>query len=238
MRIAALTDIHASSHTLQLALNAARREGFDAMLIMGDLLTYGVQPLETLELVQGAVVRDHAILLAGNHDLLYQSLLMAEDYRASLPDWVRESVDWTAEHIRPGIMDAFDWQESWSEGPLFVAHANPFSFGDWRYIRSMEEANEAASILAERGFSHGLFGHVHRQRRFDCPAATLHTLAALSQPRDDRDRTPKWAMVEIRGNQVAVETRDIDFDPEEHMHAIRATTLTPTTKERLCRFFS
>ena len=57
MRIAVLTDIHASSDPLQLALTAARREGFDRMLILGDLLTYGVQPLETLELVQGATAR-------------------------------------------------------------------------------------------------------------------------------------------------------------------------------------
>ncbi|WP_150292178.1 metallophosphoesterase family protein [Sphingobium estronivorans] len=238
MRIAALTDIHAASHPLQLALTAARREGFDAMLILGDLLTYGVQPLETLELVQGAATRDGAILISGNHDLLYQSSPMAAAYRAGLPDWLRESVDWTAAHIPAGSMSAFDWQESWSSGPLFVAHANPFAFGDWRYIRSAEEAEEAAEAVAAKGFLYGLFGHVHRHRRYDCAAATIFTLGSLGQPRDDADRMPKWAMIEIRGDLVTVETRDIDFDPEDQMHAIRATTLSAATQERLCRFFT
>lgn len=238
MRIAALTDIHAASDPLQLALTAARREGFDAMLIMGDLLTYGVQPLETLELVHGAAARDGAILIKGNHDLLYQSPAMASAYRADLPDWLRESVDWTAAHIPAGSMSAFDWRESWSTGTLFAAHANPFAFGDWRYIRSVQEAEEAAETLAGRGFLYGLFGHVHRQRRYDCAAATIFTLASLGQPRDDRDRTPKWAMIEVRGDCVNVETRDIDFDPEDQMHAIRASTLSATTQERLCRFFA
>ena len=60
MRIAALTDIHAVSSTLEQALSAARREGFDVLLLMGDLLTYGVAPLETVALVQDAVARDGA----------------------------------------------------------------------------------------------------------------------------------------------------------------------------------
>ncbi|PJG48150.1 metallophosphoesterase [Sphingobium sp. LB126] len=238
MRIAALTDIHAASHPLQLALTAARREGFDAMLIMGDLLTYGVQPLETLELVHGAVARDHAILISGNHDLLYRSSPTGEAYRADLADWLRESVDWTAAHIPAGSMNGFDWRESWSTGPLFAAHANPFAYGDWRYIRSAQDAEEAAEMVAVRGFLYGLFGHVHRQRRYDCTAATIFTLGSLGQPRDERDRTPKWAMIEIRGDCVTVESRDIDFDPEDQMHAIRATTLSAATQERLCRFFA
>ncbi|WP_176597021.1 MULTISPECIES: metallophosphoesterase family protein [Sphingobium] len=238
MRIAALTDIHAASDPLQLALTAARREGFDRMLILGDLLTYGVQPLETLELVQGAAARDGAILIRGNHDLLYQGEAAAQVYRADLPDWLRESVDWTDAHIPSGCMTAFDWRESWSQGPLFAAHANPFDFGDWRYIRSAQDAEEAAAVVAARGFLYGLFGHVHRHRRYDCAAATIFTLASLGQPRDDRDRTPKWAMIEIRGELVTIETRDIDFDPEDQMHAIRATTLSAATQERLCRFFA
>ncbi|UZW54534.1 metallophosphoesterase [Sphingobium sp. JS3065] len=233
-----MTDIHAASDPLQLALTAARREGFDRMLILGDLLTYGVQPLETLELVQGAAARDGAILISGNHDILYQGSPAAEAYHAELPDWLRESVDWTAAHIPPGCMTAFDWRESWSHGPLFAAHANPFDFGDWRYIRSVQEAEEAAATVAARGFLYGLFGHVHRHRRYDCAAATIFTLAALGQPRDDGDRTPKWAMIEIRGESVTIESRDIDFDPEDQMLAIRATTLSAATQERLCRFFA
>ena len=238
MRIAVLTDIHAASDPLQLALTAARREGFDRMVILGDLLTYGVQPLETLELVQGAAARDVAILISGNHDMLYRGSPAAESYRAALPDWLRESVDWTAAHIPTGCMAAFDWRESWSLGPLFAAHANPFDYGDWRYIRSAQDAEEAAVSVAARGFLYGLFGHVHRHRRYDCDAATIFTLASLGQPRDDGDRTPKWAMIEVRGDFVTMESRDIDFDPEDQMHAIRATTLSAATQERLCRFFA
>ena len=102
---------------------------------------------------------------------------------SNLPDWLRESVDWTAAHIPTGCMAAFDWRESWSLGPLFAAHANPFDYGDWRYIRSAQDAEEAAVSVAARGFLYGLFGHVHRHRRYDCDAATIFTwLIGMANP--------------------------------------------------------
>ena len=71
MKIAVLSDIHSVSSALDAALDDARAEGFDVLLILGDLLTYGVNPAETLELVHEAVARDGAILISGNHDQMY-----------------------------------------------------------------------------------------------------------------------------------------------------------------------
>ncbi len=237
-RIAVLTDIHALSATLASALSAARAEGFDAMLILGDLLTYGVRPAETLDLVQDAVDQDGAILLSGNHDLLYTADADAVAYAASLPDWLRESIDWTARRVPAGVMDSFAWQNDWAQGSLFAAHANPYPFGDWRYIRSAADAQAASPALAERGYRFGLFGHSHRMRRYDCDTETIFTLASLGQPRDDRDRTPRWAMVTLDQQHVTVESRPVSFNTEDHMKAIHATSMTASTRERLCRFFA
>ena len=238
MRIAALTDIHALGSALGQALDDARAEGFDLLLILGDLLTYGVQPIETLDLVQDAVARDGAILLTGNHDLLYRSGPDADKYRERLPDWLRESVEWTAERLPGQGLDAFEWRDHWVQGPLFAAHANPHAFGDWRYIRTAEDAEVATDALVERGYRFGLFGHVHRRRRYAGPNATIFTLASLGQPRDDGDRTPQWAMVELADDRVTVSPRPVAFDPEEHMKAICATSMTPSTQHQLCRFFA
>lgn len=239
MRIAALTDIHAVSSTLEQALSAARREGFDVLLLMGDLLTYGVAPLETIALVQDAVARDGAILITGNHDQMYQqSTDVSSLYLTRLPDWIQETVTWTNEQLPAGVMDSFEWRQDWSAGPLFVAHANPYTFGDWRYINSDEDAEAAAVALAERGFRYGLFGHTHRARRFDCTAGTIFTLGSLGQPRDDGEGQMQWAMVEIQGDEVRVGPRPLPFDREAHRQAIRATSLSAPTQDRLCGFFA
>ena len=239
VRIAALTDIHAVSSTLEQALSAARREGFDVLLLMGDLLTYGVAPLETIALVQDAVARDGAILITGNHDQMYQQASdVGRRYLTRLPDWIQETVAWTNEQLPAGVMDAFDWQQHWSAGPLFVAHANPYAFGDWRYINSAEEAGAAAVALAERGFRYGLFGHTHRARRFDCAAGTIFTLGSLGQPRDGREGHMQWAMIEIQGDEVMVSPRLLPFDRHAHCQAIRATSLSVSAQDRLCGFFT
>jgi predicted phosphodiesterase len=238
MKIAAMTDIHAMGALLDQALNAARDEGFDALVIMGDLLSYGVEPRETIALVKDAVARDGAILLSGNHDLMYRPSNDASAYIGNLPDWLRETVSWTNAQISPGVMDAFDWHEEWTTGPLFVAHANPYVFGDWRYISSLEDAEIAASVLATRGFSHGLFGHTHRTRTFDCADATVFTIGSLGQPRDTQNRQMQWAMLDVTDEGVRMSPRTLDFDRQAHLESIRATSMSTPTKDRLCGYFA
>lgn len=224
---------------LAQALSDARREGFDVLLILGDLLTYGVSPLATLELVNEAIVRDRVVLIMGNHDQFYLGQGgAAHDYIAGLPDWLRESVEWTAAQLPPGAMDNFDWQNEWSTGPLLAAHANPYDFGDWTYLVDADQAEAAALILAERGYRYGIFGHTHRARAFEHGGVSIFTIGSLGQPRDDGERRPQWAMITLDKDGIVVRPRIITFDRPGHLAAIRATTLSPLTQDRLCGFFA
>lgn len=239
MRIAVLSDIHAMSACLAQALADARREGFDVLLILGDLLTYGVTPVETLELINEAITRDRAVLVMGNHDQFYLGIgEAADDYLTCLPGWLRESVEWTAARLSPGAMDGFDWQTEWSIGPLLAAHANPYDFGDWTYLADADRAEVAALTLAERGYRYGIFGHTHRARAFEHGDVSIFTIGSLGQPRDDRERRPQWTMIDLGENSIAVQPRSIAFDRIGHLAAIRATTLSPPTQDLLCGFFA
>lgn len=239
VRIAVLSDIHAMKACLVQALADARDEGFDVLLILGDLLTYGVSPLETLELINDAIVRDGAVLVMGNHDQFYLGMGGAAcDYRAGLPGWLRESVEWTAAQLPAGAMDNFDWQNEWSTGPLLAAHANPYEFGDWTYLVDADQAGAAALILAQRGYRYGVFGHTHRTRAFEYGGVSIFTIGSLGQPRDDRERQPQWAMINLDDGGILVQPRNIAFDRVGHLAAIRATTLSRPTQERLCGFFA
>lgn len=234
-----LSDIHSVSATLGAALDDARTEGFDVLLILGDLLTYGVNPAETLDLVHEAVARDGAVLVAGNHDQMYLDTSQAElAYLTGLPDWLRETVEWTAARISPGALKAFTWQEQWSTGQLFAAHANPYTFGDWTYIDGPARAEDASETLARRGYRYGVFGHSHRARAFEDGAAAIFTIGSLGQPRDDADPRMQWAMIDLDEEQIDVQPRFVPFDRTEHQAAIRATTLSGTTRNQLCRFFA
>lgn len=238
MKIAVLSDIHSVSSALDAALRYARADGFDVLLILGDLLTYGVDPAETLALVHEAVARDGAILVSGNNDKMYLENATGPDYLARLPDWLRETVEWTAMRIAPGALTRFDWREQWTMGPLLAAHANPFAFGDWTYLADAASADAAARTLVRRGYRYGVFGHTHRARRFADKGAEVFTVGSLGQPRELADPRLQWAMIELREDRIDVQPRFVSFDRAAHQAAIRATTLSRPTQDRLCGFFA
>ncbi len=64
MRYAIISDIHANSAALRAVLTDAQDCGAERVICLGDVLGYGPEPVETLEIVYKRV----HICLAGNHD--------------------------------------------------------------------------------------------------------------------------------------------------------------------------
>lgn len=238
LKLAILSDMHAFAGSYEAALSDARREGFDQLIILGDLLTYGVEPEKTVELTNDAIGRDDAILVMGNHDQMYLDLDNSDTgYYDQLSGWVKESIDWTVERLSPGHLAQFPWLKNWSTGHLFVAHANPYDFGDWTYLRTEQEMRYSCRILAQRGFRWGLFGHTHRAASYNGDGNSVYTVGSLGQPRDRNDPRLQWVMAEIDEDSIRVERRYVDCDTKAHMKAINATTMSKATKQRLCGFF-
>jgi len=241
-RIAVLTDIHGCAAQYADALRQARASKPDATLILGDLLTYGTEPRRVLDLTAEAVDRDGAVLILGNHDQIYiDQEAGGSSYEQALPDWIRESVDWTRHqlgHIR--LSAAFDWQASWSHQQLYAAHANPFDYGDWTYLSTPSTMQAAAERLQARGFSAGVFGHSHRHRLYEAApiGVKLATVGSLGQPRDKRDLLASWSLVSTDGSDFEVQRQPLASDWDAHLAAIRATNLSETTKAKLCGFFA
>jgi predicted phosphodiesterase len=239
MKLAILSDIHAAADAFEAALRAAREEGFDKLLILGDLLTYGPSPERTLDLTADAVSTDGAVLVIGNHDEFYRSPdAISLYYPAGLPDWIQESIDWTSSRMTRDPLSSFQWQDEWAEGELLMAHANPFGPGDWTYLRNDSDFSRAAAVLSERGYRYGLFGHIHRFvcRRFR--EDWVATIGSIGQPRDREAPLPQWAVARYDGRCWEVEQRHVEFDWEPHLAAIQATNMSSSTKQRLSAFFT
>lgn len=64
MRYAIISDIHANAHALKRVLDAAKSEGVDKIVCLGDVVGYGQFPAETLRLLKEWQVET----IAGNHD--------------------------------------------------------------------------------------------------------------------------------------------------------------------------
>jgi predicted phosphodiesterase len=167
-----LGDVHGNARALRAALAHLRRRPIDGVVFLGDLLSYGPDVDEVVDIVADEVARGARVIL-GNHDLLYQNLLVGQSrYRDRLPAWLKETVAHTFHRLAAGDPDrllAIPYERAIRIGPLLIAHANPFGDDpdgtpDWRYINHPEDYALAAAALTAQGAWAGLFGHTHRPR--------------------------------------------------------------------------
>src|SRR5215510_5285976 len=122
MRYLVLTDIHANLEALDTCLADARTRGFDATLVLGDLVGYGPDPNAVVERVQAlkpvAIVR-------GNHDKVACGLEQAEGFNSV----AKSAARWTLDMLTPEYRD---WLCELPHGPILVddvveiCHGSPF----------------------------------------------------------------------------------------------------------------
>jgi predicted phosphodiesterase len=239
VRIAVISDVHAAHAPFAAALSAAKNVGFDQLVLLGDMFTYGINPVECAELAFEVIAKDGAILIAGNHDQLYMDLERdKQDYYNRLPDWIRESVEWTWVTLGYQWPYGMPYVEEWRTEDLIMAHANPFGFGDWTYLSDESSLERAADICTELGFRYGVFGHLHRSVSHITSSAEIHVIGSIGQPRARDDQMPHWAMLELTNNSLSVVRHNVAFDAAAHCAEIRQhPNFSENTKNKLCGFF-
>jgi Calcineurin-like phosphoesterase superfamily domain len=239
VRIAVISDVHAAHAPFAAALSAARGAGFDQLILLGDMFTYGMNPVECADLAFNAIDKDGAVLIGGNHDQLYIDLEHGQrDYYDRLPDWIRESVEWTWDCLGKQWPDTLPCVAEWRTADLLLAHANPFGYGDWTYLSNEDSLGRAASVCAEQGVRYGVFGHLHRAVNHSSPAADIHVIGSIGQPRSRDDQVPHWAMLDLTDEGLTVTRHNVPFDATAHCAEIRChPALSEKTKTKLCGYF-
>jgi predicted phosphodiesterase len=174
MRYGVLADIHGNLHALRAVLSALGREGVDRYLIAGDLVGYGPNPNECVELVAGL----DAVCIAGNHDLI--TLDQLSDERC--PELARRSLRWTRSVL---VDDARAFLASLplratAPGGIVMAHG---SLDDpQEYTRRPQQAASQLARLNEDGWDAHilLLGHTHRAWAFALGSGAIPTRRPVS----------------------------------------------------------
>ena len=78
--ITVISDLHANKRAVKAALENAKRKRTDQLIILGDILTYGLDTTEVMDMVS-SVLEAGAWLLQGNHDEIYLNLIDGTDNR-------------------------------------------------------------------------------------------------------------------------------------------------------------
>jgi predicted phosphodiesterase len=164
MRVLVLSDIHANFAALEAVIADAARYDYAAVWCLGDLVGYGPEPNECVELVREM----NPVGVVGNHDWAVLGRMEVKDFN---PEASR-AVLWTREHLSPDNMTWLSRLPSWplAQGDFALTHGSPRD-PIWEYIHTPSAAQHN-------------FGHF--DTRF-CLVGHTHVPALFSQ-RADGDR--------------------------------------------------
>lgn len=227
MRYLILSDMHANRQAVEAALADASGLGYDAVLVLGDLVGYGADPAAVIELTLGL---NPVAIIRGNHDKVAAGLESSEFFN----DVARRAIEWTSGALSPALLKVLT---ELPRGPLAVTpnleicHGAPFD--EDYYVLDESDAEQA---LSSAGARLCLFGHTHvvalfasmtdpfgeetdRDGEYRLPAKgpALINVGSVGQPRDhdpraaygllDLDRGTIWlrrTTYDIRGAQERI----------------------------------
>jgi diadenosine tetraphosphatase ApaH/serine/threonine PP2A family protein phosphatase len=153
VRLALFADIHANRQAFAACLDAARANGAERFICLGDYVGYGADPEWTVDTVMG-LVEQGALAVRGNHDTAVGS--SAESMNAE----AQAAIEWTRGRLSaPERKFLSELPLTRQEDDRLYVHSDASQPAKWRYVRSTADAGR--SLIATD--AHITFcGHIHR----------------------------------------------------------------------------
>ncbi len=241
MRIAVLSDIHANLPALEAVI--ADIPEVDDLWVLGDIVGYGPQPNEVIELLQQSGARS----VLGNHDGAAIGVVNARYFN---PD-ARAAIDWTADTIDHNARTYLaTLPEIRRDGGVTAVHGSPRD-PIWEYITTPDIAAANLGAFETRVC---LFGHTHQPAVFRSSDGRIDTTlgmpdtsvtldagdrfllnpGSVGQPRDGL-RDAAYAIVELDdpNDTGLIEFHRIGYDVDRTQRLMRDAGLPARLVERL-----
>jgi len=183
VRLAILSDIHSNLEALEAALKIVEEKSPDAILCLGDIVGYGANPNECIELVR----QNCDIVLLGNHD----AALLDQSITYYFTPLARTAILWTLSQITEENIEFLRTLKMTATlDRFFLVHSSPTQPETWQYIIDEEDAKPHFSSFREEicfvGHSHipgiysldGKESVVHHGKRY------IINVGSIGQPRD------------------------------------------------------
>jgi predicted phosphodiesterase len=204
MRYGVLADIHGNLHALRAVLAAVERQRVDRYLVAGDLVGYGPNPNECVELVAEL----DAVCVAGNHDLIVLGRLSDE---RCIP-LARESLAWTRTVLRDdarAFLAALPLRAA-APGGVELAHGSLDDPQEYTIDRAQASAQLAA--VAAAGQRALILGHTHVPWAFATGAGAARARGGVRLPATEPMLLNPGAVGQSRELRVRARYLVLDLD--------------------------
>jgi predicted phosphodiesterase len=216
-RIAALSDVHGNIAALEAVLADVAREKPDRVVVAGDLVLNGPEPVAVVDLLR-TLVADGAAIIAGNTDVAVADF----DYAAAFPwmtDGVPDAIVAAAEWAHEALgEERLDWLRSLpserrvrtdDDTLVLVCHASPGS------QTAGFDQNLDPSVTIERVARTDarvvVCGHTHLPEVRDLGWKVIVNDGSAGYIFDG-DPTASWALIDLDAGEVTAEIRRTTFD--------------------------
>lgn len=236
MRYAIFGDIHGNLEALQTVVEQLQKDQIDEYLCTGDIVGYGANPEECVELVREL----GALCVAGNHDHAATGCLDVSFFNQH----ARQAAEWTAEHLS-------EISKEWIQSLSFIEHAPHFVLVHgslqapemFNYIQTVRDAEYSFRMLDKAVC---FCGHSHVPLTFfdtdpmtysldstipvDPAGKTIINVGSVGQPRDER---PEASYAVYDTHAQSVEVHRVEYDIETAANKISDASLPQALALRL-----
>lgn len=235
--VAIISDIHANLPALTAVLEDIDKLGIEECICLGDIVGYGAQPAECIELLQA---RNLYAILRGNHD----AYVALDEEPTNVSTETAEVIRWTRGMLKSeqrawlGALP-MTWQGTDYEG----VHASLHQPDQWGYVL---EPSSAAQHFAYQSKPLCFIGHSHQPKMFIEGEDRALDITSLESVRSDRkqvvnvgavgqprDKDERACYVVYRRSEQELWWRRIPYDIAAAQQAILAAGLPGKYAHRL-----
>jgi diadenosine tetraphosphatase ApaH/serine/threonine PP2A family protein phosphatase len=245
-KLALFSDLHANLQAFTACLQHAKSLGISQFAFLGDLVGYGGQPNEVVDIVS-AMVAEGALVVRGNHDQMAITPPTEVSYLGE------STALWTHQQLgedRLKFLKSLPLTVRYED--VLLVHASAFEPERWHYVDSERSAQNCIAAAEKTcGLMQVFVGHVHHQGlyydgnnnaimhfsptpRIEIPLPNhrrwLATVGSVGQPRD-RDPRAMYAIYDSENMRISFQR--VSYDHATAADLIRKAGLPEIFATRL-----
>ena len=232
------SDIHSNATAFKAVLESMRDNGVERKVCLGDIVGYGVDTDECVDLVR----ENMDFCLIGNHD----SVAVKNESSEGFNPYAKQAIEWTQKHLsKESVAYIRSLPYIHEENDICFVHASPLSPAEWVYVTDLEDALNAFDHFSER---YCFVGHTHSpviiaSRPMAIPKILdeyeyvianterlLVNVGSVGQPRD-RDPRACWCLLDTETKCVRLIR--VDYDIRETQNRMKKQGMPSFLIDRL-----
>ncbi len=237
MRYGILSDIHGNFEALKTVLDLYKEEGVENIFCLGDIVGYGANPKECLDIIREL----KAICIAGNHDWAVSGKLDPVYFNPV----AKEAVSWTQNQLSLRDIDFLNnLGLIFKNDHLILAHGTLNEPEMFRYMIHMSDATETFYLMDRPicfvGHTHAPNIIIQKEDETQCIETLkvnidpqwkyIVNVGSVGQP---RDRNPMAACSIYDTDTHVVEVKRVSYDIPTAQEKILKVGLPASLAERL-----